>query len=324
MVKSSDIKREVLSKRLAELTEQYVVIQEELSSSLDKAEQLRLNRKIDILEQDMLAVDNELVKLDTTLEQNSNIKYLAIEKSLLNIDFVDAKEIFEHKISKLGANGGAALFLIQNSHSMRGQLLISEIRNRLSQRTNNFRYFPMALSATMRPNETGILNGLGGYLNVAPISDLKLYIEAIINKICEIIHGETTILFEFRKWDNLYPQEHYIKWFINMFWTPLVHKLSKIYLSHQRFHLVAFIVFDKKLKPELLDESYYCTEEDFDSTKICELPLQNWTKEDIQYWLYSFTGLADSQVDLIAKQVYRASRNGIPDLVCDALMEQLM
>ncbi|MFX0196430.1 MAG: hypothetical protein ACFFCW_09935 [Candidatus Hodarchaeota archaeon] len=313
-----DIQRETLEKRLAELLEEYQAASDQLGRTRDDVDRIRIERQIKELDKKMKEVNSELNKLQLSGSHQD------WQKSLPRIDFANAIETFESIINQFQKDCGAVLFLIQNSNAMGGEWCITRIRDRLNEYTGNFLSCPIDVPTELT-NEVGILLRLGSYVGVEPISeDSQRYANAIINKICGSVRSGSIVFIVLRRGDYLFSNEHFLPWFFNNFWIPIVRvELPKIAKKYRKVKFIVMIVADGKISSESIPSSFCCSLEQFNCEKILELPLQNWTLDEIRNWLDLFSGLTASEIDKKAEVIYSASLNGIPGLVFGALEKHL-
>lgn len=204
-------------------------------------------------------------------------------------------------------------------------MLISKIKDKFKRQTRNFRHIKIELSHGGNNSEYALLERFAGYLNYQAESTLtnKKYIEKIITKICQSLQTGSIIFIEINKWDILESQEKLIPWFVDEFWIPLIQQcqITTQQKELRRVKFIAVIDSESQLSSKCTNLPYYCCQNNFDSKKMLRLPLNFWTQLDIQEWLDCYSGLQKpaSEIDLIAKQIYNKTMNGVPSMVCEAL-----
>jgi hypothetical protein len=319
-----NVKRNTLSKRLAELTEEYELIYRQIATKLNDVDGLRLEREADAIYEKMLKVDRQIKQLDET-EQNPLQEHLELHKKLARLDFREVNQIIDSILARFGREGGAALFLLQQSYSMAGELCIAGIRDRLIEDCNIFKHCPIDLAGRQGAiTEQELLNAIAGYFQpIDQMPDLSQYAQAIVQKIRLSLESGSIILFELRRWDELDAQGRLLAWFIDRFWVPLSQELPNISQQYRRVRFIAIISSESTLSDECLNLPYYCDGNRVEGHKILELPLRNWTEEDLSDWLDRYSGLQASEIDRLAKRIYKASRSGIPQLAWGKLQEEL-
>ncbi|NET60202.1 MAG: hypothetical protein F6K47_29895 [Symploca sp. SIO2E6] len=163
-------------------------------------------------------------------------------------------------------------------------------------------------------------------------TDIQEYTTNIIEKICNSLYcGQ--ILFIYVELYSPDVEDTFLVWFIKQLWNPLISRLLE-QLSNQdpSIRVLAVIAVDGQVPEDCLPQDLYCgcRPEDFDSTKILEIPLETWTEEEIRNWLFNFSGLTDpkiglsiSEINRMAKSIFAASYGGLPARVYDELKKQL-
>lgn len=236
------------------------------------------------------------------------------------------------------ARGGAATFLLPDSHLMEGRLCTAWLKKRL-QKKADLKHYVVDFAGGKRLDEWTLLSELSRHLgyDLPKRSDrderhpaLNRLIRNLIDCLTGSIHrsGSVVILeLDLRDWDGVNLQAHFLPWFLEEFWTPLVDTVPTLVARHPHVKFIA-LIHTPLLAAELPDH-ICCTHDRFDSKKLLSLPLESWTLPEINRWLYDVAGLTGppfnrlpEQVDRIAEQVYRRS-NGRPRDVRIDLMEQL-
>jgi hypothetical protein len=314
-------KRRELEEKQAELWKQYNQAVQQSNSRIGNIERARAEaepmRIYGLIEE----VDEELTMLEA--EQVRQTRQAPNwHSNLPKIDFKEAVNLVQDIIINC-SDQCSALFLIQNSLVMGGGWCASRIRELLDEATGDLKYYPVEFTFGSQLNEQGVLDLLGRYVDVEPtIDDLSLYSQTIIGKICGSLRSGNIVFIEIRGWEFIIDRMTLIEWFMKNFWAPLVRRLPMISKTQRRVKLVAVLVMDDQFitgTPPTL----YSTKDEFHAEKILELPLQNWTSDEIQNWLETYSGLKAHEIDALVKKVYGASMNGLPQLVYDALSKHL-
>jgi len=314
----ADIQREALNKRYGELAIEYATVNQQLSY-LSGGEKVRREQEAEVILQQMIEVDAKL-KASDVASLDRNRQYLNLEEELQKIDFVEAKEVVERIVSKFDRNGGNASFLLQRNLQMAGRLCLLEIKDRLQSNTRDLKSFPIEFSADTELNHIGLLNRLASHLGIEPMSEPMEYSSSIQQAIVRSLQSGSVVLIEIHKWDAL-PlaiQREVLCWFLEQFWQPLVAQLPTIATTYSRVRFITILVVEDEIALDC--QEYCCLHDEYDGQKIIDLPLQDWTENDILGWL-DYLGLPKQQSEGIAKRIYKASR-GIPELVCSALRRE--
>lgn len=319
---SVQVKKKALEERMANLNRDHTLATRQLKGTLSAVDRSRLTEQIKDIEQELDEVEAELEQLEKS-EQNPNRHHLQIAEKLPEIDFSKIRRTANRIIEKFGKDGGGAIFLLQNSHAMAGDLFTAALREQLQQRTSDFKYHPIRFTSGEGPlDEGGILYRLARRVRVQPIADQEDYITAIIQTISGSVQSGSIVFFELNRWENLVPQDHFLIWFINRFWQRLINQLPTISKDFRRVRFIAVMTSDKSFPSSHLKLPCFCTAKNFDSAKILHLRLENWKMKDIEEWLETFSGLPDSEINRMAENIYQSSMRGIPQLARDALLKE--
>ena len=321
---SIQIKKKALEERFASLNQEYRLARKQLDQTSNAVDGNRLKKQIRNIEQELTDVEVDLEELEKS-EQNPNRQHLQIVEKLPEIDFSKIKKTTNKIIEKFGTDGGGAVFLLQNSHAMAGDLFTAALQEQLKQNTRHFWLHPIRFTAAEGSlDELGILHRLARQLNIQPIADQEEYITAIIQTICGSVQSGSIVFFELKRWENLVPQDRILTWFVTKFWQRLVNQLPVIRKDFRRVRFIAVMTCEHSLRSEDLKLPCFCTEKTFDPTKILHLPLGNWKIKDIEEWLETFSGLPDSEINRMTENIYQSSLKGIPQLARDALLKEFV
>jgi hypothetical protein len=314
-----EIQREALNKRYGELAIEYATVNQELGY-LNGSGKLHKEREAEGILQQMKEVDAKLKALDVD-SFDRNRQHLNLEEELQKIDFTEVKEVVRKIISQFGRDGGNASFLLQRNLQMAGRLCLLEIKDQLRSETRDFKTYPVEFSADSELNHIGLLNRLAGHLGVEPVGDPMEISLSIQRAIEGSLQSGSIVLIEIHKWEALpLPvQRQVLCWFLEQFWQPLVAQLPTIATTYSKVRFITVLVVEDELAPDCLE--FCCTHDEFDGQKIIDLPLQDWAVGDILDWL-DYLGLAKQQSEALAQRIHKASRGGIPELVCSALRRE--
>lgn len=315
------LNREALTQQYTDLSVEYTKANQQLRSSNNEVERLRLQRQAEGILEELQRVDESLRALDKATDmaiQNQNRKHLTFEQDLQKIDFTQVKEVVRSIVSQFDRSGGSASFLLQRNLSMAGQLCLLEIKDELRRDTRDFKFYPVEFSSNSELNQVGLLKGLAGHLGIELKPDLQEMSRLIQERIVRSLQSNSIVFIEIHKWDDLPAQREVLRWFLEHFWNSLVAQLPVISNTCRRVRLIAVVVVEDELAEDCLE--FCCTREKFDGQKMIDLPLQDWTVDDILDWL-DYLGIPVQQSDAIAKRIHKASR-GIPELICAALRKE--
>jgi hypothetical protein len=319
-------RRDFYTKQLNEINEKLAAVESDLESTTESEKWRSLKNRAEQLLTEYEEVDAKLAELDSK-NPSQNIRDRTLEKTLQKINFTDAKRTANLIRDRLNRDGGSVLFLLQKSKRQMGHYCVEEVINVImseqivdGQIIGSYRRYSVDLgSAISQYNETEFLIRLASHFNIDSSAALEEVSQRIRKKIRSSIGDGTTIFLEIKSLDDLLEQEEFLEWFIKEFWKPLIDEITVVSKIYRSKFIVALIA-DSQI---LLDRSpdYFCDNDSFDRYKMLELPLPNWTVEDIEDWLIRFRvllasmeGKTDAEFRQVARKIHRGSE-GIPESV---------
>jgi hypothetical protein len=135
------------------------------------------------------------------------------------------------------------------------------------------------------------------------------------------LSGGSIIFIKIKNWDELTNTETFITWFIKQFWCNLIQEIEPIFQEYAKIRIITALIAKSHVFPDCSKEKQFCTEEAFDPCRILEIPLPDWSVEDIQKWLITYKGLSKQKSLVQAQQIYQESE-GIPHVICTILKER--
>jgi hypothetical protein len=308
----SDPNRNELERQLADLMEEYDAADGQLRRELSAANRVRIQREIDHLYEQMERVQAQLHQLESS-GGDPNRRHLGFEDKIPEIDYEPAATIVQTILTGFDRRGGAALFLLQRSVPLGGVWFVTRMKRFLESRATCVRHCRREIPPHGRWDEFGLLDLLADEFGVERVpEDADAYARAIIRAIRGFVRGSTTLLIDVRRWDDLCPQERVLPWFLEHFWTPLVHELPAITETYRNVKFVGILSASHEIPQTCLGPPYCCTPNDPDEKRVLELPLQKWTREEIQEWLEMFSSLPAPRIEQVAQRVYDNSAGGTP------------
>lgn len=318
-----EIDDQAIRDRYTELVVQYEALNEQYDQTLDYGQRVVLNKRIDKLRSEIEVLDNYLEKRDNP-DLLEKIHYINFTKIVYK---------FKRLLEVWGRKGGAFVLVLQDSHAMAGDLLVKRLKDELSGQASEFKYFPVGFSGDNELNEMGLLRRLSKYLGVDNESNnIDELLTIVVERICDSLQTRSVVFLEITQWHNLPSQEKVqakvFSWLCDEFYPKLAAKLSEAVSKKlwRRVYIFMLVVSDEDLPEECMQMTCPFLHEEQDiaggkSKKIFEVSLENWSREDIEYWL-EFTGLPDEQLEDKASRLYRRGRNGIPLIVRDAIEKE--
>ncbi|MDF5720478.1 MAG: hypothetical protein PUP91_08330, partial [Rhizonema sp. PD37] len=95
-------------------------------------------------------------------------------------------------------------------------------------------------------------------------------------------------------------------------------ELESIFQKYSKIRFIVALIAKSQVFPDSSLSDYFCIKNPFDYRKMIELPLPDWTIENIKNWLVNFQGLSKSESYQLAKRIYSESE-GTPSVVCSIL-----
>ncbi|MEH2032200.1 MAG: hypothetical protein V7K67_21550 [Nostoc sp.] len=316
-----DDRRRLIKLEYADLLKEQEACSNQYRSEIDEAQRVRLKRKLEDLDKKIDDLEHQLYSND--LNADANRRFRALEDKLPKIDFKKQISIVKNILEQF-TEDGAALFLINDSLNMAGDLFRLEFKKMLEEETTDLKHYEIAFSIGRRLDEIGFLQGLGGHLGIDEIENEREY-STVIDKIFGFIENGSIVFIELRKINLLSNREDFFSWLVNNFGKTLVEKLPLIchFKDIEQVKFIFLAMSDTDICKEYAKLSCFCTEVEFDKYKILEIPLKEWTEKDIRDWLTKHSGLSKEINTAIAKDVYESSRGGTPKNIRDALMSTL-
>ena len=316
--------RQFLSKRIAAKEEELLKVESQLEEALGQDEEWKLDKKANRLLKDIQALYDQLSELDKSKSNsNPNVRQLNLEQSFQKIDFSEAKRITRSINNQFGDASGAILLLLQRSTKQKGNYCLDEILDLMvtdrkvgEQIIGDFRPYPIDLDSPISEfNELEFSKRFVSHFSPDSETDLK----SSIKKLCSSLRGGSTIFVKVENWDSVIDQEKFLDWFFKEFWQPLIHELKPTFTEFSKIRFILALVAKGKLSFNCSSLStYFCTEHQFEPCKAIELPLPDWTVDDIGNWLINFRGLSNKDSRKLAWQIHQESE-GTPDTICSIL-----
>jgi hypothetical protein len=313
----TETKKKALDDRMKARLEEYEALERQLEGALGAVEKLRIRRQMQELEQELAEIERDLNQLSASTV-DPNRRYIQLTSLLPRLDFKKV-EALVGKIFDPDAAGLAVLLLAQESNVMAGERCVERIRDIIKSRVKEIQPYPVAFGPGVSRDEWGLLDRLASHFGAERDAELDVYARRIVERIAGAVTSGRVVFIVVRMWETLTPQERILPWFMESFWRPLVRKLPEITQKHDRVRFIAIILADALLPKESLAPFRWKAGAAFDGERIVELPLQNWTREEISGWLAEYYELERDQADCVARLAYEASRKGTPQMVCSYL-----
>jgi len=338
----SDRMHKSLNRHLDRLYEEWERVYDQMGRTWDERQLLLLERQAEALERRIKGFEEKVGPCEVgSSPQAARRRYLHWERYIPEINFTEVLRLIEDVFRRFeGTPGGAALFLLQNAHSMGGRWCVERVRRLLSEKTADFKHYEIGLSPGDRLDAWTLLRRLGEYVGseLPPVDQdaeydelaIRNYARVIGQKIVGSLQSGSVVFVELRTWDASSLQSYFLPWFVQDFWASLVRQLSLVVHKHPLVNFIGMIVVETPIPEGGLAVDLCCTQEQFSGEKALPLPLRLWTLEEIRRWLFSFSGLTAPSIGVeaqaierMAQNIHEASGGGQPELVYTALMTTL-
>jgi len=264
--------------------------------------------------------DNEINRL----KQTGNVCKLADfranwDDKLVKIDFKKAKDLIEKfKKDCLDKNDRRyALLLLDNAIAMEGRLMLRWLENYLRREYSNWTE-PFVHGFTTTVTKEGFISSLAMRYKFASDITIGDLVKKLRSQFCT---GEIFMIkIEIQTADA----SEFLLWFVQEFWQQFTEGLDG------SFAVVAAIAIDSQFKDKSLPADLFCQAKvngQINGQKMKRLPLQNWTQDDVEFWLLDHSGLGKRGCDtkdfkVIANSVWGVAK-GKPESTRNALLKSL-
>ena len=321
-----------LEEKKKNLLQQYAATSSQQTTTLNDADQPKLQVRLDKLEQEVQKIEEKIRKLRAVSgeDHHSRRNYSQVwEDKLPQLNFKKSKKIVQDIFTTYfeSQKEEQALFLLQRSHTMRGDLCIKHIKALLQEMGDWYPPFEYSFLRHQLPNTVEFLKALAYRFQIETGADsTHQYTTQVLDKLCSsLTGGNVFLLFVELTFEE---QNDFLEWFVNSFWHELVSRISIRRDDHPFIKVVGVIAVRNVIPKPTLSSGLCCTKQQFNGKKVLELPLQKWSNQEIYEWLWKHSklsgmGYEQSQMQQMAKAIYQDSDQGEPCKAYDQLMEAL-
>ena len=332
-----NIKQDALAQLIGSLSDRYTATSNQLLTELDESKRSVLKKTLENLETEIKEAETQLANTELnedkkkhrkeTRKQSQKERRRSTRKDwkmyLPRLNFKEVVDITQELLLQKSGNS-AALFLIPNNRLMGGEWCVKRIRELLEEETSDLRWIEIERSGTRQFSDRMILDTLGKELNVKDLpGDSRRAAQKLIRKVRQSVRSGSVRVFEIRGWEFIHDFSEILTWFVRDFWIPLTQQLIEIESQYRRVRFVAIVTADEPLREDALPAAMLCTRAEFQIEKILELPLPNWSQQEIEEWLETYLRLSTEEIIRLGSKLYRHSNSGLPLLVHDALARHL-
>jgi hypothetical protein len=248
-----------------------------------------------------------------------------------NLPKIDFEEVTREAQRVLGCmkqgKRGDALFLIQNSRMMEGELFMPILTDVFKNSTGDFKSYEVDFFKGGGSGFNDFLNQLSRHLGFD--ESIQISSEVIIETILGSVKIGSVIFLSMHGWNHLDLPCHRstVEKFIQTFWVPLIARLNDRE-KYRRVKIIATLVTDKECWPDqdVFDEY---TKEDNQFFWL-SLPLRNWKEEEVQEWLENYSSMDAQSIKALTRSVLDERldedgvRYGIPNVVRQDFQKRLL
>ena len=286
-------------------------------------------RESDFLRKQAEQKDKELAQKDHRPQQFNDY--------IRQIDFNEAKRLFDSILKKYGKKEAPVLLLMHESGPKKGDLYLQHIINYLQPFNPNYKGYSRTdfklysighSSDIIIKDEKGLLNRLASWFGVKEKDAQET--DKIITKIVNSIVSGTVLLFHFNSWHELVNPCQTCLWLVENFWTPLVTKVSNLCEEQEYYNVKIILMIDSpgELKKEIFDLPCVCSPKtksirQIQPNQVIKVPLRNWKREEVKDWLDTYIPMKDKEErERRAQRIYSETAKGIPELAYDSLWRE--
>jgi len=320
MKSPDELEEQELKKEYANLMVKYENLGEQIEGEINEDNKITLRNKRNTIKCRIDEIWSRLNELKHK-SSDSGCQYLTFKEDLPQIDFDEVMCAVRDLTKSFRRERGDVLLFLQESLSMSGDLCLGRIREEFKRGTGDFKPYDLEFYSGDDLNEYGWLIQLGKYVGLETNLKPEELSKLVIEKLCQSVKSGSIILLEIRKWDDLPCQEETLAWFMEFFWIPLVSCLDDR-IKYQRVKFIATIIFEAEVSPAWFNVKWLC--EGNQPFRWLNLPLRNWTQEEIQEWLEDYPKITNLRSIRLSKRLFNASKQGIPSMVCQALEKELL
>lgn len=330
-----DGKKQQLELILKQLEDLYgkLAVDRSGSRSLIEAEIEQLEKKATELEEIIQNLETEVsrsspssAQVELTPEQQKQFVRTTEnfwEQDLHKIDYRKAKQQIHAQLKCIDVQAGNVLFLFKNAESLKGDLCVRYLQAEFSNSCGTRLYsLEVNFESVRSPTIDLFTTKLAQRLNIHADSCENRFQQSF-SCLENILSASSGLFLKMEIQSRVDANNEFLPWFLNTFWDALKHCLSKVRQKRPDLSVVVVVAISGSL-PASLQQQVCCSGQAQLPAKFLDLPLEEWSVEDITRWLDRFSGLGlhYSQCCEIAEAVYDAAR-GNPAITYTRLCKEL-
>jgi len=332
---TGQVRREHCVKQLARKQRSLAAVQDDLETPQSREQELSLQNRAEQLVRDIEGLEEELEGLGLSSTQPI-VKAKALDQTLRKIDFSEARRIASELSRTFETqDGGTALLLLQRTTKQMGYNCLYEMISTIfeyelqeevllqGKKDGSCKVYKANLaSVATGGTELECLKQLFSYEGQpTPHNDLMGLGQAFQKSLCGSLRSGDRVLILIQEWHYVEPQS-FLRWFIEGFWKPLIDEIKCCVLpEYGRIKVVAVLASGSQVSPDSLSEVPLYSLDSFNPHHLIDVPLPDWTVEDIEKWFMDVQKLGRTDSRRRAQQLH-ADSDGTPHIICSMLKEQ--
>jgi hypothetical protein len=294
---------------------------EQRRTTLNKADEVKLDGQIESLKKDYQALQDEIKRLRSgdplslspeALDRLKAQMRREWEQELKWLDF-DQAENDLHEIIRVQRQN-AVLLLLKQGTQMKADLLLQRICNRVLD-TRRIKEYREPILDSGPVDALAFVEKWRASLRLAPADgDLNAIVKAIVATLQGSVQSGQ-ILYLRIEVDAVV--DGFFGWFLEIFWKTLV---GDTILIEKKIPIVVILTLNNAEKLPSVLQSLCCTKNVFNAEKYFAIKLKNWSEADIAHWLddYLKPSLERNKVPCacptpsMAKRIHSLSQKGVP------------
>jgi inactive STAND/Effector-associated domain 9 len=311
----------VVEQHINNLLADFSLATKQIDQTNDDVERQRLTRRAKSISDEMDEQEQELERLKKS-KNSYKRSWDYYDDNLHHIDFDAAKKVTANLFKKYEKQECAALFFMHNSQEMGGRWYIKSMKSQLQNLPYSTWTEPFEYRSESHPGGDAAM--FMSRLANKFISEIKAINEQDqIKKIVDAIYKSLPrghVFFISISIEQVRPQDTFLEWFVNQFWTEIVRKLDEVKNSHPLIRIIGIISVEGKVDKKHTP-SHLCTPfKQFDQYRMLELKLKPWTESQICTWLEAYSNIDPPDIPGKAQTIYQVTKRGVPLRVYDKLV----
>jgi hypothetical protein len=317
-------------KQLARKQSELAAIELDLETAQGKLQEQKLMKQAEQLLDEINKIELKLSYVNLRSDE-PKVRVISLDDTFRKIDFDLAKQIARNLHANFPDDLGASILFLQKTTKHMGQYCLDEMLSIIFERDiqisrsngqGNCKVYTAGLSdVTAEATELVFLQKLSEYHGSGTSVDPFTLNQAFRESFCRSLRSGDRVLILVKDCHLLVDPQSFLNWFVDRFWKPLIEEIQDSVISEYGFiRIVAILTCTSQIDDCHLTTIPFCTIENFNPYHMIDIPLSNWTVNDIQRWLMNVRQLGRNDSETKAKQIH-AESEGIPHLICSILKE---